>query len=156
MFCSDCGNRLSQAARFCASCGARAEAPAAVSPPSTQSPRPHPAVLRSNADTFVAAGVPRDYPGSTFIQGWSTWIVVPLFIVYVLVVASVPRLDGFITLAAWGGLAAAVYQDLDRTRMSRWWVLAAFVCAFLGFGIYLYTRNTRGLRTYAAPLRAAA
>jgi hypothetical protein len=91
------------------------------------------------------------YQGSTFIQGWSTWIALLLCVVFFVCLSALGDTAGdILTLATWIGLAAAVYQDLDRTRMSRWWLFWAFFAGFLGFGVYLYTRNSRGLRTGAA------
>jgi hypothetical protein len=83
-------------------------------------------------------------------------MIVPLFIGYLLLVAALPPLHALLSLATWGMLGGLVYQDLDRTRMSRWWVFWAVLFAFVGFGAYLHTRNTRGYRRYAAPLSATA
>jgi len=45
-----------------------------------------------------------------------------------------------------------VYQDLKRTRMSRSWAFFTFFFGLITFTLYLYTRNSRGYRTAAAPI----
>lgn len=49
-------------------------------------------------------------------------------------------------IAYTAGLVVAVHQDTARTRMSRWWAFWTLVFGWFAFTIYLYTRNSRGLR----------
>jgi len=60
---------------------------------------------------------------------------------------------GIAQLTCWITFTVLVGQDLKRTRMSRAWAFFTFFCGLFTLTLYLYTRNSRGYRTYAAPIQ---
>jgi hypothetical protein len=106
--------------------------------------------LASNVGSYVH----RDsYKGRTTLQGWSAWlgVLITFAIIGANVVINPPHGASFgLGIGLGLCLAKLVYQDCERTRMSRWWAFWTFMFAAIVLPMYLLVRNSRGLRTASA------
>jgi hypothetical protein len=109
-------------------------------------------MLADNVDTYVAQPAPPVYSGSTALQGWSAWMGLGIRAGVIAAAYVIPAsMLGIFQVGCWIAMTVLVYNDLDRTRMSRGWAFFTFFFGVITLTAYLYTRNSRGFRTAAAP-----